>query len=211
VNDAGSSSVCVLAPCSANRPYSRPRSLNVVGNPRVSRIHRNRERDDDDYKDDSGGTYTAQNTNVAAEFSGYAGKFRDRLRRKEFQQFVPILGSSKRALKLTRSVCLRARALDLASRSWRYSPAPPQVKSARMVPPAATTPKVTCSANTTPGFDALHSRSKTRKARCTLAAENPNAPRIPDGWVSDTGRRRPWAETGENNDRHMDSHYLLLI
>ena len=58
--------------------------------------------------DISGGTYTALTTYVAAELSGYAGKFSCRLRRKEFQQFVPILGGSERALKLTRSVCLRA-------------------------------------------------------------------------------------------------------
>ena len=95
--------------------------------------------------------------------------------------------------------------------AMRYSPAPLKAKSPRMTPPAAARPKVTCSANTIPGFRALHSCSKTRKARCTLSAENPNAPRIPDGWVSDTGRRRPWAETGENNERHMNSHYLLLI
>jgi hypothetical protein len=95
--------------------------------------------------------------------------------------------------------------------AMRYSPAPLKAKSARMIPPAAATPKVTCRANTIPGFRALRSCSKTRRARCTLSAENLDAPRTSGGGISDTGRRRPWAETGEKNDRHMASSYLLLI
>jgi hypothetical protein len=95
--------------------------------------------------------------------------------------------------------------------AMRYSPAPLKAKSARMTPPAAATPKVTCSANTIPGFRALQSCSKTRKARCTLSPENLDPPRTPGGGISDKGRRRPWAETGEKNDRHIGSCYLLLI
>jgi hypothetical protein len=44
----------------------------------------------------------------AAEFSGYPGKFRCFLERRVLKQFVLIYLFLKQALKLTRSVCLRA-------------------------------------------------------------------------------------------------------
>jgi hypothetical protein len=44
----------------------------------------------------------------AAEFSGYAGKFRCFLERRVLQQFVFDSFILKQALKQTRSVCLRA-------------------------------------------------------------------------------------------------------
>jgi len=45
---------------------------------------------------------------VAAEFSGYAGKFRCFFRANSFKQVVSIHSILKQALKLTRSVCLKA-------------------------------------------------------------------------------------------------------
>jgi hypothetical protein len=45
---------------------------------------------------------------AAAQFSGYAGKFRCFSGEKSFKQFASNLFILKRALKLTRSVCLRA-------------------------------------------------------------------------------------------------------
>jgi hypothetical protein len=45
---------------------------------------------------------------LAAEFSGYAGKFRWFLERRVLQQFVLTHLILKQALKQTRSVCLRA-------------------------------------------------------------------------------------------------------